>query len=543
MERKGKLLGELKRRKVIRVAVAYGIAAWLVVQIAETVFEPLRLPEWALTLVVILVILGFPVAVALAWAFELTPAGVRREEPAAPAEPEAPPAAPPAPEPAPEPSPTPDASVAVLPFLDMSPEQDQAYFCDGVAEEILNSLVHVKGLSVAARTSSFQFKGYAGDIAEVARRLNVAAVLEGSVRKSGDRLRVTAQLIAGKNGFHLWSERFDVDAADVFAVQEQIAAAIANALRVSFGPDDQQHIHRGQTRNLEAYDYYLRGLAYFHAFSWRTMEYARQMFLKAIEIDEGFGRAWAGLAYAAGYIYLYRSNDRKYLDEAYEASARALACCETPESHTARGVAYGLSKNYDASAAEFDKALAMNPDHYEALWLYGRFAHERGDYAKAAELWERATAVNSDDYQAAMLLAQVFMSLGLPGKAREWQERGLARALRHLELHPDDVRALYLSAVVHAELGDYERGRRTAERALELEPDDGVVLYNLACMHAMMGETEQAVELLERGSRGGIYNLDWMEHDATLESLKGHPRFDALVERMRREQSAPGRNG
>ncbi len=539
MEHTGKLLGELKRRKVIRVAVAYAIAAWLVVQIAETVFEPLRLPEWALTLVVILVILGFPVALALAWAFELTPAGVRREEPADSQEA--------APEPvqnaAPQPAAPPEASVAVLPFVDMSPEQDQAYFCDGVAEEILNSLVHVKGLSVAARTSSFQFKGFAGDIAEVARRLNVASVLEGSVRKSGDRLRVTAQLIAAKNGFHLWSERFDVDAADVFAVQEQIAAAIASALRVSFDPEDQRHIHRGQTRNLEAYDYYLRGLAYFHAFSWRTMEYARQMFLKAIEIDEGFGRAWAGLAYAAGYIYLYRSNDRKYLDEAYEASAKALACCDTPEGHTARGVAYGLSKDYEASAREFDKALAMNPDHYEALWLYGRFAHERGDYPKAAELWERATAVNSDDYQAAMLLAQVFMSLGQPGRAREWQERGLARSLRHLELHPDDVRALYLSAVVHAELGDFERARRTADRALELEPDDGVVLYNLACMHAMLGEFDRAVELLERGSRGGTYNLAWMEHDATLDPLKGHPRFEALLERLRREQSEPAQDG
>jgi adenylate cyclase len=534
MDHAGKLFGELKRRKVIRVAIAYAIAAWVVVQIGEVVFEPLRLPEWALTLVVALVILGFPVAVALAWAFELTPEGVRREEPA----PEQPARAEPTAEPA-GPEKPPEASVAVLPFVDMSPDQDQAYFCDGVAEEILNSLVHVNGLSVAARTSSFQFRGYAGDIAEVARRLNVAAVLEGSVRKSGDRLRVTAQLIAAKNGFHLWSERFDVDAADVFAVQEQIAAAIVNALRVSFDPEDRHHIHRGQTRNLEAYDYYLRGLAYFHAFSWRTMEYARQMFLKAIEIDPDFGRAWAGLAYAAGYIYLYRSNDPKYVEEAYEASARALACCDTPEGHTARGVAFGLSKDYDDAAGEFEKALAMNPDHYEALWLYGRFAHERGDYPKAAELWERATAVNSDDYQAAMLLAQVFMSLGQPRKAREWQERGLARALRHLELHPDDVRALYLSAVIHAELGDFERARRSADRALELEPDDGVVLYNLACMHAMLGEIDRAVELLERGSLGGSYNLAWMEHDSTLDPLKGHPGFEAIMERLRRGQPAP----
>ena len=536
MERAGRLFGELRRRKVFRVAVAYAIAGWLVVQVAETVFEPLRLPEWSLTLVVVLAILGFPVAVALAWAFELTPGGLRREASGQPAGQDVPAA----PQAAASVAAPPSSSVAVLPFVDMSPDQDQGYFCDGVAEEILNSLVHVRGLSVASRTASFQFRGYAGDIADIARRLNVASVLEGSVRKSGDRLRVTAQLVAAKDGFHLWSERFDVDAADVFAVQEQIAASIAGALRVSLDPEAERHMRSGQTRNLEAYDYYLRGLAYFHAFSWRTMEYARQMFLKAIEIDPGFGRAWAGLAYAAGYIYLYRTAEEHYRQEALDASARALECCETAEGHTARGVALGLTRDYPAAEAQFERALAMNPDHYEALYLYGRLAHEQGDFAKAARLWERATAVNGDDYQAALLLPQAFMSLGDPKRAREWQERGLARALRHLELHPDDARALYLSAVTHAELGDYDRARRTAERALELEPSDGVVLYNLACMHAAMGEADRAVDLLEKANLEGMANLTWLDHDATLASLRDHPRFVALLETLRRGQAGPG---
>ncbi len=529
----GTFFAELRRRKVIRVAVAYSIAAWLAVQVAETVFDPLRLPDWSLTLIVLLAILGFPVAVALAWAFELTPGGVRRDAEVT-AENDAPAAesAASAPDPAP-----PEASVAVLPFVDISPDQDQAYFCDGVAEEILNGLVHLRGLSVASRTASFQFRGFAGDISEIARRLNVASVLEGSVRKSGDRLRVTAQLVAADSGYHLWSERYDVDAADVFAVQEKIAANIAQALRVSLNPEERHLMTRGQTRSAEAYDYYLRGLSYFHSFSWRTMEYAHQMFLRATEIDPEFGRAWAGLAYAAGYIYMYRQADEKYRQEALAASARALECCDTVESRTARGVALGLTKDYPAAEAEFDKALALNPDDYEALYLYGRLAQEQGDFRKASALWERATAVNGNDYQAALLLPQTFLAMDQPAKAREWQERGLARALRHLELYPDDARALYLSAVTHAELGDYERARRAAERALELEPDDGVVLYNLACMYAMMGRADDAMDLLERTKIEGMAHLGWLEHDATLSSLAGHPRFEALIAQLRRDQA------
>lgn len=534
MGRVGKLLDELRRRKVIRVAIAYGVTAWVVVHVAETVYEPMLLPAWSVTLVAVLAILGFPMAVTLAWALGSAPTDAHHN----PVAPEA--SASPSPAPAAEarateqPASPPEASVAVLPFADMSQERDQGYLCDGIAEEILNGLVHIRGLKVAARTSSFQFRGFAGNIGQIARELQVAAVLEGSVRKSGNRLRINAQLIATKDGFNLWSDSYDVVAADVFAVQEKIAASIASALRVTLDAEDRLRMQRGQTRSLEAYDHYLRGLSYFHAFSWRTMEYARQMFLRAIEIDPGFGRAWAGLAYAAGYIYLYRQPDDKYRQEALDASARALACCDTAEGHTARGVALGLTKDYAAADLEFRKALEADPDQYEALWLYGRLAHERGDFRRAAELWQRATTVNGEDYQAALLLPQVFMAMGQPARAREWQQRGLKRALRHLDLYPDDVRALYLSAVTHAALGQHEQARKAAARALQLEPDDGIVLYNLACMHVALHEPGPAVALLERGATTlGRINPAWLEHDSTLAPLKGTPRFEALLARLR----------
>jgi adenylate cyclase len=520
---------ELQRRKVVRAVLAYGVAAWLVVQIGDAVFEPLHLPEWSMSLLVAFVALGFPLVLALAWAFEFTSTGLRREAPAI--RPDAATKDSPATAPA-QPSPPP-ASVAVLPFVDLSEHHDQAYFCDGVAEEILDRLVHIDGLNVAARVASFQFRDYAGDVAEIARRLNVAAVLEGSVRKSGDHLRVTAQLVAARDGYHLWSDHYDGATADVFAVQDEIAESIASALQVSLHPQDRQRMQCGRTGSLEAYECYLRGLSYFHAFSWRTMEYARQMFLQALEIDPGYGRAWAGLAYAAGYIYLYRQADEKYRQEALEASARALACCDTAEARTARGVALSLMQDYEQSDVEFRKALDLDPDHYEALWLYGRLEHQRGEFAHAAELWQRAATVNADDYQAALLLPQAFLAMQRPDEARAWQEKGLKRALRHLERHPDDVRALYLAAVTHAELGHVEEARKAAEQTLRLEPEDGIARYNLACAYTALGELDKAIDMLETSAyKDGKINREWLEHDATLARLHDSPRFQALVERL-----------
>src|SRR5262245_55918254 len=224
-------LGELRRRKVIRVAIVYSVVAWLLIQVAEATFEPLRLPPWTLTFLIVLAIFGFAVLVALAWAFEVTPEGVRREtssdgEGATVTAGVAPDVAAGAAATVAS-RPTSGApSIAVLPFTDMSRERDQEYFCEGMAEEILNALTRIRGLRVAARTSSFRFKGQAEDVRKVAQELGVNTILEGSVRKSGDQLRVTAQLISAADGYHLWSERYDRGLEDVFAIQEEIATKI-----------------------------------------------------------------------------------------------------------------------------------------------------------------------------------------------------------------------------------------------------------------------------------------------------------------------------
>ena len=233
---------ELKRREVYPVIVTYAIVGWILLQIGEVTFEPLGLPDWVMPTLIILVVAGFPVAVALAWVYDLTPKGIRRDRLAVQDQGRA--------EDAP--------SIAVLPFLDLSPEQDQEYFCEGVAEEIINALTPIRNLHVAARSSSFQFSSQAGDLRNAGRKLGVKTILEGSVRKAGSKLRVTAQLINVHDGYHIWSKVFDEDLADVFAIQDEIAAGIAESLIETIAEQGRDAIREAPRTDIDAYDF-IRG--------------------------------------------------------------------------------------------------------------------------------------------------------------------------------------------------------------------------------------------------------------------------------------------
>ena len=290
---------ELKRRKVIRVGMFYAIGGWLLLQIGEVTFEPLEMPAWAMRSLIYTVVACFPLALVLAWFFDLTRQGVKRdsfdlktfEDKNSGF--------------APTPVIDNTPSIAVLPFTDMSEEQDQGYFCEGVAEAILNALTRVKNLQVASRTSSFRFKNSSTDIRDIGKQLSVGTVLEGSVQKSKDRLRITAQLINVKDGYHLWSKQFDADPRDIFEIQDEIANSIAKAEALGLSEKGQGTIKTAPTKDVRAYEYYLRGRQFFHRLRGNDMLYARQMFDHAIEIDPEFVLAWAGRADCYAFVEMY----------------------------------------------------------------------------------------------------------------------------------------------------------------------------------------------------------------------------------------------
>ena len=423
-------------------------------------------------------------------------------------------------------------SIAVLPFVDMSPDRDQEYFTDGVAEEIINALSKIEALRVASRTSSFAFKGKNEDIGEIGRKLKVATVLEGSVRKAGNRLRVTSQLVSVTDGYQLWSGRFDRELEDVFAIQDEIAASITRALSVVLNEDEKKKIERPRAENVEAYEFYLRGRQYFHQFREKALQFARRMFTKAIEIDPAYARAHAGIADTSSMLFHYWDASDANLEQADAASRKALELRpDLADAHASRGLALSLSKQYDGAAAEFEKAIELDPKLYEGHYYYALARFGEGNYREAYRLFAQASAVRPEDFQAAALGALSLSAINDPGELNAYK-LALDIIDRHLELNPEDARALYLGSNCLYKLGQIVKAGEWAERALAVDPNDAGVLYNVACCFGVQGKPERALEVLEKAVENGFGHREWIEHDPDLVSLHELPRYKSLIERM-----------
>jgi len=423
-------------------------------------------------------------------------------------------------------------SVAVLPFADMSAAHDQDYFCEGIAEEIINALSRVGDLRVASRTSAFQFKGAALDCREIGDRLGVSTILEGSVRKVDDRVRITVELVGVRDGYEIWSERYDRRLEDVFAIQEEIAQNIAHALMGTLSPKERRAMKQVATADVRAYDYYLRGRKYYYQYARRGVEFALQMFSRAIESDPSYASAWAGVADCCAYLYLNVDRREALRARCEEASDRALGLDpDLAEAHASRGVALSLSGRHDEAKLAFETAIALNPRLFEAFYFYARDAFTQGDLAKAIPLYERASEVRPEDYQAPLLVAQSYEDLGRVDEAAAARRRGVALASARLDLNPDDVRALYMGANGLVALGEIERGLEWARRAREIAPDDTMSLYNLACIYALASQPEPALECLEKALSLGFAHKAWIERDSNLNSIREHPRYRALMAR------------
>jgi adenylate cyclase len=423
-------------------------------------------------------------------------------------------------------------SIAVLPFADLSVERDQEHFSDGVAEEILNALSKVAGLHVPARTSCFAFRGATLDAREIGKRLGVEALLDGSIRKAGKRVRISVQLVDANNGYQLWSERFDREIEDIFAIQDEIARSVLESLGLALTEREEFRFLKPTTTNIEAYEFYLRGRKLYHKWTRQSVKFARQMFERAVKVDPDFAAAWAGLANA--YVDLYRwSREPRDLEEAKRASENALNLDpNSAEAHVSVGQALAIQRRFPEAANAFERAIKEDPTVYEAYYLYGRAMFESGDVEKAVELFEKAQQGRPDDYESHTLRGQALTELGREDEARHANQVAVECIEKHLELNPDEARAYSLGASVLIRLGQNERSKQWTQQAITLAPADPLVLYNAACNWALLGETDHALDGLERAIEAGVAVGDWIKHDPDFASLRGHPRFQAIVKRI-----------
>ena len=428
-----------------------------------------------------------------------------------------------------------EPSVAVLPFSNLSAEPEQSYFCEGMAEEVINSLVQVQALRVAARTSSFAFRDTTLDVRDIGRKLDVDHILEGSVQKSGSRLRITAQLINVSDGYHVWSERFDRDMADVFQIQDEIARSIAEALEVTLTEKELEVIERVPTRDMKAYEFYMRGLQQYHDMDRRSLETARNMFTSAIVRDPLYALAYCGLADCYSMIQSFHENDPDNVENALTASERASELDpDLGEAHASRGLALSLDERFDEADTEFALAVELSPKLFEAYYFHARACRARGDALRAAQLFEKAAEVRPEDYQAPILAGDTYRGLERREDMARAFTRGLAVVERYVDLHPEEARAWYLGAHAHLEMGNVSRASQWTQKALEMAPDDPATLYNVACLFSLTGDTDRCFQCFDTAVGNGFSNRRWLENDPDLNPVRDDPRYAALLERMSR---------
>ena len=425
-------------------------------------------------------------------------------------------------------------SVCVLPFQNMSGDPEQEYFSDGISEDITTDLSKVSALEVIARNTAFTFKGQAVDICDVARKLSVSHVLEGSVRKAGGRVRVTAQLIDGATGGHVWADRYDRDLTDIFAIQDEISKAIVDALKIQLLPQEKKAIENRGTTNVDAYNIYLMARQY-----WMTGDFGDRrredrvirLCKRAVEIDANYPQAWALLGLAqANLHYAYTGNED--LDDGLAAAERALALDPNiAEAHLPKAWHLALHGRIEEADTEIATALRLNPDCWEANKEAARIHYRQGRMDEAIRLLEHATELAETDFHSLGMLTACYLAKGDLDRVRDHAAKMAPLIQEGLVSDPDNCAALAFVALAFAALGDLDRARNYIERAILLDPDNLYMRYNIAWpLIAFFKDKDAALELLEPAlARAGRNLVSLASADRNLDPLRGDPRFDRML--------------
>ena len=521
---------ELKRRNVVRVAIAYAVVSWLTLQFADVLVPLLGLPEWVGKFVFLLLAIGFPLALIFAWAYELTPEGLKKEKDVDRSQsvtrktgrridsliigvlvvavgmllfdkfilsgsPESPEATEVVADDAPAPSAAPDTapSVAVLPFTNMSSDENSGYFSDGLADTVLHMLAQIRELRVAARTSSFKFRGEDHDIAEIGKQLNVGAILEGSVQRSGDKIRVMAQLIDVSNGYHLWSGNFDRDLKDVFAIQDEIATEVVTALKVSLLGETVEQLNRDQTDNVEAYTEYLLGINALASENSESLPRAVSHLQNAIRLDPDYASAYSTL----GRAYLALGNYGVMRATQANAAARNVASRaldlspDSTEALAVLGLAELLDGNRETAGLLLAKAIENSPDDAIALNYYARYLASVARPAEALEIRRKLVRLDPLSEQA-----HTFLTFSLMG-AKQYSEAGESVA-RLKSINPNSANAANIAARIEVAQGHWAAAVTPSIDLNTLDPNDPETPAGLGQLYLVLDMPAEASRWFNR---------------------------------------------
>ncbi|MEY2480045.1 MAG: adenylate cyclase [Verrucomicrobiota bacterium] len=483
-----KFFAELKRRKVYQVAVGYAVVGWLLVQVVTQVFPPFEIPNWAERLVIVVIVLGFPIAVILAWIYDFTSQGIKRTDDL-------------------ESQPTAkidmsrardlstDRSIAVLPFHDLSSGKDHDYFSDGIADEILSALARIDGLRVAARRSSFWFKDKNAELSEIAQKLNVENVLEGSFRRDGNRVRITAELINAAGGFTIWSETFERELQGIFAVQDEITRAIVDALKLKLkiSPPMASRL----VRSPDAYDVYLHGLFYSDKSTEESLRKSLEYFERALQKDPQFGRAWTGIAKSWLWLADAYVKPREAYPKVRDAAMQALKIDnDDAEAHVYLGEAKRiLDWEMDGAAREFCRAVELDPKSTPSNYFSAAFWAARGEREEALVYLQRTSSIDPASLWVNNSACELYRYFGLYDEA-------IAAGERALQLDPAFVYGEPLLAALYRETGRFDEAIALYKKAQSINGRPG---FGLAITYAQLNRRDEALRALETITKNRRY--------------------------------------
>jgi len=420
-------------------------------------------------------------------------------------------------------------SLAVLPFTNVSTDPENEFFADGITEDIINSLTRLGALTIPSRTASFAFKKHSSDLSDIGRKLKVENLLEGSVRKAANHLRVSVQLVEVTSGNAIWSDRYDRELADVFAIQDEISSSIVDAMKLVLTRPSAAR--KPPTHNIRAYEYYIRGRQLYHQRRPETMIEAAEMYRKAIELDPNYALAYAGLADSLG--VRYGSFGASTLSQSEEAAKHSLELDPyLAEAHASYGLVLSYQGRLDESQKEFERAMELDPTSYDTAYHYGRMLATKGDLHKAVEIFQHAASLRPDDFQAYAFLMSMYMGVGDLEKEQAVGRQMIEAAEHALLINPGDARALTLGAGVLARLGEVERGHEWLQRVLELDPDNAIVVMNAACVESMCGNLDESLAHMKRSIDLGFRNARWLRYDPDLINARKDPRFMDVIEKL-----------
>ena len=421
-------------------------------------------------------------------------------------------------------------AIALLPLENISPDKESDYFSDGLTEELILSLSRLKDIRVVSRTSTMQYKGTKKDIKTIGRELGARYILEGSVRKFQDDLRITVQLVDVETDAQLWAAKYKGKLADVFDIQEQVSEQIVDALMVKLTPIEKVVLTKRSTDNPEAFDLNLRARNFLTRLSKNDINAAIQLFNRAIELDVRYASAYAGLSESYGSLYFFYERNGLWLEKSVEAGLKALAYDPTlSEAYASLALAYFNQKSIDEAVKAGHRAIELDSNNHIAFWILGRIYHSTDRDRESVELFTKAIALNPDFYSAYGDLRMVYERLGETDKWNETLQQSLLMFPRYLSKHPEDARAHMFFALTLGIIDRIDDAKREAAKALELNPSDPLMLYNATCFYSRLGEKQLAIRTLKGAFTAGYENYEWLKRDTDLENIRNEPEYIELM--------------